>query len=327
MRNPTLLHSLREAVAGGCDRVKVWIQQPDVLRQTRAWLSAAGADPRAARIVLAYAYMSCGATQLFHESNPSDAAMRAEVDLFYGTMQDSLAGKEVPAFPAAVLRARRFFRAWAAEDRPRTAESLIGTLGAQSTPQQTAATLALVRAVGGGPSSYRRGLDAAGAVPLGAHVAAVAERALWDVVQEQASVGNFEGVYSLLSELQEAMLALVAHSPRECDQVNDRFDAQFIRQQGEHGCLSTANAQAIVRYLVDTIGGWCAPADDAAIRAWRVRVERGLEASAAWTVGKFVHAFLIPFLAEAFAHVRQLYGRISSAARSARSPGETESTH
>lgn len=318
MRREALLHAIREAVArgiAGLPHVEEWMQQADVLTQTREWLSDEGVDPRAARVVLAYVYMSCGAGEVFEEGNAADRVMRCEVKRFYAAMQASLGGTHRD-FPAAVSRARRFYRAWSVGDRDRTVTYLLASLrdASRQAPQDTAATLALVRAVGGA-AAYQRGLSAARVAPLSAQVAAVAERAFWDVVKEQVAEGNYDGLYALLGELQEALLALVANAPREREKINDRFDADWIRQQGEHGCLTTETIQAMVGFLLATITDWCAPADDRSVRAWEERVRKELDATRDLPVADFVKRFLVSFLSEAFGHVQHMYRRVAALRR------------
>jgi hypothetical protein len=113
----------------------------------------------------------------------------------------------------------------------------------------------------------------------------------------------------VLGELRDAMQALIAHSPRAIDELKDKFDAGWLRQQAEHGALETESVLALCRYLAETIAAWQAPEDDAPTARWLATVEETMAASAQMELSAFICAHLMPFLKGATERLGQVYTR------------------
>ena len=65
----------------------------------------------------------------------------------------------------------------------------------------------------------------------------------------QVNEGKYEALFSVLGEMQQAMTALVAHSPRLVEELNDCFDAEWLKQQADHGALEVGSVHRLMRYL------------------------------------------------------------------------------
>ena len=141
-------------------------------------------------------------------------------------------------------------------------------------------------------------------------MAAAAQRAMLDVVKEQLAGGDTSGLFSLLGELQQAMLATVAHSVRQRDEINDRFDAKWLEQQAAAGALTLAEVHNLMLYVARTIEGWQAPADAPAAAAWVAEVTGLVEATAGDDLGPFIASHLPDFVGRAVDNVGAVYKRI-----------------
>ena len=107
------------------------------------------------------------------------------------------------------------------------------------------------------------------------------------------------------------MLATVAHSVRQRDEINDRFDAKWLEQQAAAGALTLAevhNLDAVRR--ADEIEGWQAPADAPAAAAWVAEVTGPVEATAGDDPGPFIASHLPDFVGRAVDNVGAVYKRI-----------------
>jgi len=149
---------------------------------------------------------------------------------------------------------------------------------------------------------------------LEARVREVAMRAMWDSVQAQVESGEYSGLFSLLGELQQAMSALVAHSPRAREALADRFDAKWIAQQAAAEALSLEDVHRLIAYLLDEIGGWQAPVDDDDMRAWAAQVHGLLASSRDLALEVFISRHLVSILQQALERVGRVYQRVNDMA-------------
>jgi len=156
------------------------------------------------------------------------------------------------------------------------------------------------------------GGDAAALGALEARVRATAQRALFDAVGEQVRKGEYDALWSLLDEVQRAMLALVAHDARQSEALADRFDAAWLRQRAEAGALETADVHQLMNFVVETVSGWQAPVDDDAAREWAAATARLIDEAAQqrMELAPFIATHLLPFLAATIERVGQVYKRM-----------------
>lgn len=248
-------------------------------------------------------------------------------------------------FAASARRASRFYSAWAAHDKPHTLEQLMASVVAQSVRQReqegrTAAqmqppeeTLAQIRRLGGAGAEAEARRRFAGAwqtVRTGAQleqtVQEVATRAFWDALAHHVSTGNFDALFSVLGELQQAMRALIAHSPAAVDELSDKFDVDFLKQQADHGALEPETVHHLMRYVARTIAGWGAPADDAEARAWVDATEASVAAHAREELPTFITTCLLPFLRGAHERLQRVYTRTLEFAEDLARQRRTEET-
>ena len=134
------------------------------------------------------------------------------------------------------------------------------------------------------------------ATALEEQVRQVATRALFDSLKEQVAAGEYSGLFGLLGELQGAMSALLASSKAAQEELADRFDAKWIEQRANAGCLETADVHQLMRYLVERISSMQAAADDAETATWSTVVLQTLERTRAMALGDFIAAELPGFL-------------------------------
>jgi len=288
------------------------------------------APPRdKSRLVLALLCMAMDAERIFDCTVRGDKVMKREAKRFeaklIAALSPSRAVESGESVAASLHRAKRFYAAWSASDKPRTLDQLMASVVATSAHQRqhgmAAAppeeTFAHIRGVGGAEAEAeaRRRFDGAWqtvrtTADLEATVASIAQRAFWDALAEQVNEGKYEALFSVLGEMQQAMTALVAHSPRLVEELNDCFDAEWLKQQADHGALEVGSVHRLMRYLATTIGEWQAPADEAEARAWVEASESALRSGAHMQeLTAFIAAHLVPFLKGATERLGQVYKR------------------
>ena len=331
---------------GGVDfgALQTWMQTADTVALAREWLiDAVGAADggKAARPLLSLVYLHLDRESALCESD-EDKIMKREAKRFYELLiqelrataaadgdDDGESGRERRAkFGATLRRARRFLAAWRAQDKPKTLHALFEEVaaargraaraardGGEAPPPE--ATFAQIARLGGAEAEaaarqlYGRNFEAVdGEAELRRRVAAAAQRAMLDVVKEQLAGGDTSGLFSLLGELQQAMLATVAHSVRQRDEINDRFDAKWLEQQAAAGALTLAEVHNLMLYVARTIEGWQAPADAPAAAAWVAEVTGLVEATAGDDLGPFIASHLPDFVGRAVDNVGAVYKRI-----------------
>merc|ERR1719284_1430187 len=91
---------------------------------------------------------------------------------------------------------------------------------------------------------------------LEATISEIAQRAFWDSLGAAVASGEYEALFTVLDEMQQGMVALVAHSARHTDELKDKFDAKWLQQQAEHGALEPADVHALMRYVAGTLVEW-----------------------------------------------------------------------
>ena len=138
------------------------------------------------------------------------------------------------------------------------------------TPRSCSRASASSRARNGEPGRPYAGPGGNPGAQLQDAVVEVAQRAFWDAIAEDVRQGRYETLFTLLEELEQSMRALIAHLPGAQADLKDKFDAQWIRQQAEHGALEASTVLNLMLYVAETIAGWTALAD-----AERAPVGRG----------------------------------------------------
>lgn len=166
-------------------------------------------------------------------------------------------------FATSLNRASRFYKVWSAHDKPLTLEQLMAAVVAESArqreqrihpPQPPEDTFAQIRGIGGVVAEEEARRRFAGAwerittaVRLEQTVRSIAERAFWDALAERVAAGELDALFSVLSEMQQAMRALVAHSPQALADLADKFDADWLKQRAEHGALDVTSVIGLMR--------------------------------------------------------------------------------
>lgn len=105
---------------------------------------------------------------------------------------------------------------------------------------------------------------------------------------------KYDSLYGILQEMGDGMRALVAHSERSIDELNDTFDVAWLRQQVEAGCLTTEDVRGLIMHLARTISSWQAPVDAVETRAWVETVES--RANGETELNTLVNGLLVDFL-------------------------------
>lgn len=304
------------------DQRTKWMRSSDAMNVTRQWLLSFdfnGSDADV-RTLIAFLYMDVEADFIFTSSS-ADVIMRREtrtvVRQFDALLLDTGAFEQRLLFANAYDRARRFFTAWSAHDRRQMTEHITAIIVACKTPNDApdADLLEHLHNVGGEQAVRRARAEHEAHAPVAReniveHVTRTARRAFWDVLRSSLVEGNYEHLYGVLQEMADGMRALVAHSVRSIDDLNDTFDVAWLRQQVEADCLTTQDVRGLIMHLARTISSWQAPVDAAEAHAWvddiesRANVETDLET--------FVNGFLVDFLAEAHERLGTIYMRILS---------------
>ena len=176
-----------------------------------------------------------------------------------------------------------------------------------------------LRKIGGNDAVERARAQHAAHVPMTErnvveHVTRVARRAFWDVLRADLLENNYDGLYGILQEMGDGMRALVAHSERAVDELNDTFDVKWLRQQVEAGCLTPKDVHGLIMHLARIISDWQAPVDAEETRAWVEAVESRLDEET--ELDALVSGLLVDFLTEAHERLGTIYARILSFDRS-----------
>lgn len=241
----------------------------------------------------------------------------------------TLQGRGREPFAETARRASRFYMAWSAADKPHTLDQLMASVVAASVRQREQEgrpaeemappeeTLAQIRRLGGAEAEAEARRRFAGAwrqvrttADLETTVMEVAQRAFWDAITHHASEGKYDSLFSVLGEMHTAMKALIAHSPRALDELDDKFDPAFLKQQVDHDALEASSVHKLMRYLAATIAAWHAPADDHEAKAWVDATEASLSAHEGEALPTFIVTCLIPFLRGAQERLQRVYQRM-----------------
>ena len=249
-------------------------------------------------------------------------------------------------FEESLKRARRFHTAWLAIDKPHTIDGLLTSLVALRArerteesraddetitqneevqhPQRTAdeeqarlpeQIFAHLRSIGGpeaeaqGREHYAGQWRAVNGADLQAHVTQIAHQAYWDAVSEAVTAGDYEPLWSVLGELEKATKALAVASARALDDLNDKFDAGWLRTRAQNGALEVTEVAALIRYLCTTIAGWQAPVDNAETGVWKAQVEEMLCSSSHLSLEEFIKSHMVRFVRSAIERVGRVYQR------------------
>lgn len=325
-----LLNTLQVRIdARDFDRLVEWMSDDATLSAMHDILVALELDPAMARTVLAILMLSKDPVALGDEEH--DTIMRLEATRFDSALSalcdaDSAAGAldapRAAGLRSPLKRAVRFYSAWRRVDRPSLLDALMGAIVADgvrqreegaSDPVPSEALMRSVAQLGGeeAKSEARRRFRVQWARVEGRDllqsVIGIAEDAFWDSLRDKISHGEYEALYSILGELHEAMCALVSHSSRALDDVNDKFDVNWIRQRVQNGALSVPDVHALMDFVMHTIVTWQAPADVPSTASW---VKSARHRSASHSLNEVVLVDLLPFLREAIKHLKHLYERI-----------------
>jgi len=311
-----------------------WVKARETVELAGRWLVERGIEAKHARRMLALSYMA-HEPQDFFDSSREDAIMRREVGRFDAAVRAALEGNGLEGFGAAFTRARRFYAAWAAQDVPKQAaqvdvvlgrlhEALMSIRANQARENAPLAPpediLTQIRLLGGAEAEaaarrqFEQPWQEVQGADLAARVREVATRAFWDSVAAQVTEGHYEGLFSILRELQQAMRALLAHAPARQEELDDKFDAGWIEQQATQGVLTTEQVHALVDFVARTIASWQAPADDAAAAMWAGAVGEMIVRTRGMELVPFIAEYLLPFLRGAIDRVGQVYQRLMAMA-------------
>lgn len=231
------------------------------------------------RIIVALLYASNDVDTLF-SLQPHDVIMRRETLRFQSRVNAHLSGETSSLdFADDIRRASRFYKAWIVEDER------------------------LMREVA---DEVGQNVVEVPAPDIPDMVASIARRAFWDVIREDIKNDRFDSLLNVLEEMQQSMLALIAHSPSLQDGLKDHFDVKWIRQQIAHDAFDEGDARKLMHYLAQTIREWHAVAD----------AELGAELTTNDTADDFWSGTLIDFLAEVHLHLGVIYARIVEAGAS-----------
>lgn len=304
--------------------VAEWMKSSATTTLVSEWLASLDVDSRNTKFVLALVYMTHESGTVLDDSS-NDQIMRREAVRFRDRLRHALV-EDVATFRDDLTRAVRFYRAWMAEDIPRQARVVDETISRLMNEAMrhkinhgtvSEDIVAQIRLLGGGQAeeAVRAQLDrpwerVEDETALQLRIRAMAKRAMTEVLRSHTAQGDYEALFDLLRELQTGMTALMAHSPRAQEDIVDRFDADWIRQQAEAGVLTTAEVHQFVRFLLDTIASFQAPADDARVDEWRRDTEEMLVATVDADLTAFIPEHLVDFLMLAMEHIETVVGRL-----------------
>jgi len=321
----------------GCtdaDSVQEWVKARETIAMAGRWLGERGVEAKHARKMLALAYMACQ-PQDFFDGSQNDSIMQREAKRFDSKLRHALEGLGLEGFAAAFTRARRFYAAWAAQDVPKQAaqvdavlgrlhEALMGIRAQQARENAPLAPpediLTQIRLLGGAEAEaaarqqYAQPWQEVRGEDLAARVREAATRAFWDAVAAQVNEGQYAALFDVLRELQQAMRALLAHSPARVEELEDKFDAAWIEQQASSGVLATEQVHALMSFVASTIASWQAPADEAATAAWAGAVDEMISRTRGMELVPFITEYLLHFLRGAIDRVGQVYQRLMAMA-------------
>ena len=300
-----------------------WMKEASNISLTRDALTALGLPDANPRICLAILFMAIDSENTFDDS-PDDVIMRRESERFLASFLSFLTGtRDQDEITKAWRRARRFFTAWSSNDKTRTLEQLMASVVARRArdsqegndqSETLEETFHQIRLLGGDVAEQEARRLYAGAWrqvharDLQQNVTEIAMRAFWDAIIQHTTDGTLDPLFSVLSELEEAMLALISYSPDRLECFKDKFDVAFLKQQAEHGALSLDNIRELVLFIANTLHDWQAPADAGMASEWLRSVKERVESEN--DMPKFLVTVLIPFIRESIQKVQLMYSRI-----------------
>jgi hypothetical protein len=283
------------------------------------WMLDSGVDCKHVKTLISFVFMNKDKDIIFSKSTP-DTIMCREITNVNRKMSRFLAfacDATRSAFASAFFKAHRFFKAWTTVDKQCMLAHVIQLIvqskrdGAQEPPAEW---MGMVRQLAG-----ESGVERATAAfnthviidrgDLMKTVTETARRAFWDIVRSEIDESKFDGMYNILSEMREAMLALNAHSERTREKIDDTFDVAWIRQRIEMGVMSIDELHALMLHIARTITEWQAPADVFHSEEWVQRLA-DVPASDMASLSEFASAHLVDFLEEAHGQLGRIYARV-----------------
>jgi hypothetical protein len=304
--------------------VAEWMKSTETKRLVADWLATHEMEVKNVKYVLALLYMTHESGTVLSDSQ-HDRRILAEATRFRQRLVRALT-TDSSTIVTDVTRAVRFYKAWAAQDVPLQAqvveETLARLMNEAMRQRMTDGTVpedlvAQVRLLGGADAetTMRAQLErpwetVEGETNLQLRIRATAKRAMTDVLKAHVANGDYEALFDLLGQLQTGMTALATHQPRTQEDIADRFDAQWIRQQAEAGCLTPAAVHQFMRYLLETIGDFQAPVDTGRVETWRRDTEAVLHEHADMELPAFLASHLVDFLMTAVEHMETVVGRL-----------------
>lgn len=297
-----------------------WLKQQDTQDHMTAFLEEYSIHTKYTRIVLGVLFMAHGDdadgnNPTFSKEEPHDVIMHRESQRLYRLfLSGDVEGEDI-------TRATRFYTSWMGQDKSKTLRYLMDSVVLlKRRGEDPALTFELIRQIGGIESEcaarrmYSREWSMVAPDQLERHVHGLIRRAFWDTMREEAEHGTYDRLWAMLTELQEAMVALVGHSDRAKRELLDKFDAVWLREMANAQALSAASVRGLMQFLATTLASWQAPADDEDSHAWVQDVERVVAEHADTPLGELVSGPFLVFLDGAFERLAAIYHRVLSMA-------------
>lgn len=254
-----------------------------------------------------------------------DVIMRTEAKRFHASMEKLFDG-DASTISEDLRRAMRFYAAWRNADIPHTLDQLLASAVAHCVRQRDAGVaeesieqpediFSQIRMISPEAEAEARQRCRQMWRPVRREdmtqtIAQVAQRAFWDVIQEQISQGDYSGLFHVLEEARGALNALAVHMPSTLEDLDDKFDVAFIRQQAEHGALETENVHGLMQYLIDVVSRLQAPVDDENARTWKENNQSIIDATKNMALDEFICAHLLTFLSQTIERLQLVYTRM-----------------
>lgn len=267
---------------------------------------ALGATPALSRVFLSLLFMHHEREDLFQENDLDNIMRRLCAGMCARVAREGAAVEDILS---ATERAEIMLSAWKRRDRDQIMEHLRHRCVSipDENDDERVELLRMYEGLGGDAAQvaeqHQRRWARVRADDLPSFVAETVERAFWDVLHERVASGDVEGtLFSLLRDLRQGVLALLAASPRTASSFEEHFDLEWLLERHRNGSISPLDISRYRSYVSDLLCRMSAPADEAEVRVWAEE-----QSDPNRTV-----ASLVFFVREASGHMRRIVERLEA---------------
>ena len=251
-----------------------WMRSSENVEVVQSFLGAS--DRKETRNFLAYMLMYKEAAEMFEAENPLDVVLKRLVEGLYRRVSDH---ESSDAILSASNRMLPVFEAWKKRDKnvllTYLSDRAVKAMVTDDEDGMTADTLCTwIEQIGGDEVAARarercsRQWTRTTREQLPSIIQETMERAYWDHIKQAIAEQDLAPFFDALTQVQQAVNALLSAAPKTRGDFEDRFDVAWIEDRAKNDVLSRQDVGSLVHYLVTIVGSIQAPADDAEVQPW-----------------------------------------------------------